>query len=576
MENMGAECDKDGCGTPALSSKPQSSTPPSVLLRGDEEAQPHQIDVEVLGRQRPAVFKTIWAELGFCFSLVGSMLMAEFFVSGFHIILPPLSQALSIPPESQTWPSSVFSLVTGSCLLPLGRLGDMYGGYVTFNAGLIWFGIWALAAGFSQNYIMLVCFRALQGLGCAAFLPAGIMLLGKTYRPGPRKNLIFGIYGAFAPIGFFFGILIGGASGQFLSWRWYFWIGAMVIAIITATSLLTIPRDYRGANTAGARMDWPGTLTIVPGLVLVVYALTDSSSAPNGWKSPYIIATLILGVLFLCAAVYLQGWVCSNPLLPADLFRPKYMKRMVFSLFLVYGAFGVWLFYSSFYIELVMKQAPLTTAVWYVPQVVGGLLIGSVGGATLHHFSGRVLFIISGVGHVLCSLLFAIMPAGSTYWPYVFPAMICSTIGIDVTYTVSNVFITTQLPAHHQGLAGAVINSVLFLGISFWLGIADIAVGKTASRGLMESYRVAFWLAVALPVVASIFFVFMKIGYAKSDFTHEEREQMEARERGDGASGGELADEDAVETSEVQRQVMRASRASRRSSQIDRQITIHP
>lgn len=270
-------------------------------------------------------------------------------MSGFHIVLPPIAEALDIPSTSQTWPSSVFALVTGSCLLPLGRLGDMYGGYLVFNCGLLWFGIWAMAAGFSRNYVMLVVFRALQGLGCAAFLPAGIMLMGKTYRPGPRKNFVFGVYGAFAPIGFFFGILIGGVAGQFLVWRWYFWIGASVVAVIAAMSLLTIPRDYRDTNPDGVvKMDWAGALTIVPGLVLVVFALTDSSSAPNGWASPRIIATLVVGVLLLCGAIYLQGWVCESPLLPPDLFRPKYMKPMVFSLFLVYGGFGIFLFYSSF------------------------------------------------------------------------------------------------------------------------------------------------------------------------------------------------------------------------------------
>ena len=183
----------------------------------------------------------------------------------------------------------------------------MYGGYVLFNTGLIWFGIWALAAGFSRNYVMLVVFRALQGLGCAAFMPAGIMLLGKTYRPGPRKNLVFGIYGAFAPIGFFVGILIGGVAGQFLTWRWYFWIGTIIVAVICATSLLTIPRDFREANPDGKiKMDWLGVLTIVPGLVLVVFALTDSSSAPSGWASPQIIVTLVVGVLLLPAGVGLQ------------------------------------------------------------------------------------------------------------------------------------------------------------------------------------------------------------------------------------------------------------------------------
>jgi MFS family permease len=54
----------------------------------------------------------------------------------------------------------------------------MYGGYIVFVSGFIWLLVWTIIAGFSQNYIMLIFCRALQGFGPAAFLPSGIMLLG--------------------------------------------------------------------------------------------------------------------------------------------------------------------------------------------------------------------------------------------------------------------------------------------------------------------------------------------------------------------------------------------------------------
>lgn len=145
-------------------------------------------------------------------------------------------------PAAQTWPSSVFTLTAATFLLPLGRLTDMYGAYVVFNSGLVWVCIWCLASGFSQSYITLIVCRAMTGVGAAAFLPAGITLIGKIYRPGPRKNLIFAVYGAFAPLGFFLGVLVGGVTGQVLSWRWYFWIGAMMLAVICAASTVSIPR----------------------------------------------------------------------------------------------------------------------------------------------------------------------------------------------------------------------------------------------------------------------------------------------------------------------------------------------
>ena len=135
-------------------------------------------EIERLGRQRPDVFKSLWVEIGFGFSLLGSMFVAEYFISGFNVLLPALSQSLHIPPQAETWPASVSSLVTGAFLLPVGRLADMFGGYIVFNAGLAWFVIWSIVAGFSQNYTMLIVCRALQGFGPAAFLPSGIKLLG--------------------------------------------------------------------------------------------------------------------------------------------------------------------------------------------------------------------------------------------------------------------------------------------------------------------------------------------------------------------------------------------------------------
>ena len=93
-------------------------------------------------------------------------------------------------------------MAVAAFLLVFGRLGDMYGGYPLYVGGLVWLALWSLICGFSKNAIMLDICRALQGLGPAAFLPSSMMLIGSIYRPGPRKNLVFSIYGACAPIGF--------------------------------------------------------------------------------------------------------------------------------------------------------------------------------------------------------------------------------------------------------------------------------------------------------------------------------------------------------------------------------------
>jgi MFS family permease len=225
----------------------------------------------------------------------------------------------------------------------------MYGAYPVFNFGLVWFFVWSLVAGFSTNYQMLIAARALGGLGPAAFLPTSIMLIGKIYRPGPRKNVVFGLWSAFAPVGFYIGIIIGGATTQLLTWRVYFWIGAGIMAAVSAAAFMTVPNDMAATRKENAHitMDWWGVATIVPGLVMLTFAITDGAHAENGFATPYIIATCVCGVVFLAAAVYVEGWVAKQPLLPFDLFEAKYMKRLTVGLFFIYGIFGIFLFYAS-------------------------------------------------------------------------------------------------------------------------------------------------------------------------------------------------------------------------------------
>ncbi|KAK5996672.1 Low affinity ammonium transporter [Cladobotryum mycophilum] len=455
-------------------------------------------EIERLGRERPAALPNWYVEIGFVMTVVMSITMSEFFAS-------------------QTWPAGVINLTTSSLLMVFSRACDIYGGRTVFLAGHAWLMIWSIICGFSQNYLMLIICRAMQGIGSAAFLPAGLSLLGQTYRPGPRKNKVFAIWGAFASVGFFCGIFIGAICSQYLTWRWYFWIGAIIVSVVVVTGWLTIPRHLH-QNDPSIRMDWWGVFTIVPGLVLVVYAFTDGGHAPHGWKTPYIYVTFILGVLFLAAAFYVQGWVSARPLIPAALFKPN--------------------------IQNVMHIGPLLMAAWFSPLAVGGMILSVGGGFVLHIIPNRILMLISCAGSIVTSLLFALIPeqvdgtpkTSFLYWAYIFPAMVCSTIGVDIALNTSNVFITTQMPRRHQAAASGLINSLLYLSLAFWLGIAETAVSEAvrakgeAGLSPREQYKIGFWMSVGLAALALISMSTVQMGSASADLTADEKAALESEE----------------------------------------------
>ncbi|KAK7402879.1 hypothetical protein QQX98_011364 [Neonectria punicea] len=511
------------------------------VLAQDEQASTDGFDmldqkqIELLGRQRPAAFSSWLVETGFVLAVVGSMMMSEYTISGFNIALPALAETLNIPESARTWPAAVPNLTTAVLLLPFARLSERYGGRVVFLGGHVWLLVWSLICGFSQNTTMLIVCRAMQGIGSSAFLPASLALMGQTYRPGPRKNMVFSAYAASGCIGFYFGIIMGAVSAEIIGWRWFFWMGAICVFAIAATGYLTIPAHLGDANP-DVRMDWWGLCTIVPGLALVVFALTDGGHAPDGWRTPYIYVTFVFGFLLLCGAVYVEGWVSAQPLFPPELFRPKYMKRLVASLFLSYGIFGL------FIIEIVLNKSPMKTAAWFSPLAIGGLILALVGGFVLHLLPGRLMLIISGFGFLISVLLFALIPEDPQserflFWAYIFPAMVCGTIGVDIAFNVTNIFITTSMPRRLQAVAGALCSSLLYLGMAFWLGVGELAVTVTLDhRGKenvdqREQFQIGFWTGVALAVVSLCLVVTINLGSATASLTADEQAEMERREK---------------------------------------------
>lgn len=194
-----------------------------------------------------------------------------------------------------------------------------------------------------------------------------------------------------------------------------------------------------------------------------------------------------------------------------------------------------------------MSATPLQVVAWYVPLGVAGLLLSILEGFILHLVPGRVLLCISGLGAVGSQLLLALIPGtGGNYWAWVFPATILSTIGIDLSTILMTVFVTTQFPIAQQGLAGAVINSTLQLGVAFCLGLTDIIQSATVEEaGLARSYKNTFWFGVGVAAVGLVLMaVWGKVPKAKSDLTADEKAKLikETKRREEGGGTGALVE----------------------------------
>ena len=496
-------------------------------FRRDVETPPSTSEIEVEHAQEPVVaasepasekgvpsspavrskFRHFAAEIGFCFTIAMTQFLAEYLISGFAIELPNLlNHSLQVGPGSMGlfWPASLLSLILSATLLIWARLSDMYSAYFTFMFGVAWLAIWTLIPGFCGQTIWLDISRAMQGLAIAAFTPSTFSMVGSIYPEGPRRNFVMGLYSGCAPLGFFAGFLVAGALPEDKP-QWYFWIASALAFLTFVTAFLSVPSDRTDRRKLGLKMDWIGSFLIMSGLILVSYALAVEPYAnqfgteKTGFVLPIVSGPFASGIVCLIVAFWYEGWFATCPLLPFDFFRPKGVKPFSMACLCFYASYGVWLYNSAQYL-----QSPGTSelgdgghtgielALWYTPTAIGGIFLCIFGGSLMHIVPIMALLLFSALAWIAAPLLLALAPVPLHYWSYVMPSMLCAAIGIDLTFTVSIVFLSSVQPLRFQGLSGAVCSILVNLAMSFALSISGIVMQRTENAETREE-NAATW-----------------------------------------------------------------------------------
>ncbi|CAD6635283.1 XXYS1_4_G0008240.mRNA.1.CDS.1 [Saccharomyces cerevisiae] len=222
-------------------------------------------------------------------------------------------------PGQLSWFASAFSLTVGTFILIAGRLGDIFGHKKFFVVGFLWYGLWSLLAGFSvySNQIFFDCCRAFQGMGPAFALPNAIAIIGRTYKPGKKQNMIFSLFGACAPGGFVLGAVFSSLLSEFAWWPWAYWIMGITCFLLGIGGYLIIPHSQVQSSDEGGnimeRIDVAGSVTGVVGLILFNFAWNQGPVV--GWETPYTYALLIVGVVFFAVFGYVEARA-RYPLLP--------------------------------------------------------------------------------------------------------------------------------------------------------------------------------------------------------------------------------------------------------------------
>jgi EmrB/QacA subfamily drug resistance transporter len=382
-----------------------------------------------------------------------------------------------------------------------------------FLIGLIGFAVASALGGFAPNLELLIVARALQGAFGAALAPAALSLLSTTFTTPKDRAKAFGVFGAISGAGGAVGLLLGGVLTEYASWRWCLYVN-LIIAVIAVAGALTRLKD--DPITSRARIDVPGVLTAVGGLVGLVYGLGKVET--DGWDSAAALVPMILGAVVLVAFVLIETRV-ANPLLPLRVVLDRNRGGAYLAIGIAgAGMFGIFLF-LTYYLVNVQHFTPVRTGIGFLPLLAGIMLSATTAGSILVPRVGpRPLVPVGALVAAGGMAYLTRLDLHSTYAGGVLPGQIVIGLGLGLVFAPVQNAATSGVEHRDAGVASAMINTVQQIGgsigtalLSSFAASAGVnyahshkPTASLAAEAALHSYHTVFWWSVGFFLLASL------------------------------------------------------------------------
>ncbi|MGP3972315.1 MFS transporter, partial [Streptomyces sp. 6N223] len=443
-------------------------------------------------------------------------LMVTFNGTIVNIALPSAQADLGISDGNRQWVITAYTIVFGGLLLLGGRIADLWGRKRTLVTGLAGFGLAPLVGGAAQSEAVLYSARAVQGLFGALLLPSALSLLAVMFTEPRERARAFGVYGAVAGSGGAIGLLAGGVLTEYLTWRWTFFVNAVVAAVAVAGVCRFVREPSGGRNPSP--LDLPGVALATGGVASVVYGFTRAES--GGWTDAVTLTAFAASVLLLAAFVLLETRVRA-PLLPlrvvADRTRGGVYLALVLAFITLFGAF----LFLTYYLQVVREYSAIATGLAFLPMAAG-MIAGStqIAPRLLARVPARLVlgpaYLCGGAGMLALTRL----ETDSSYAGLVLPAEVLIGLGLGMAFMPSMSLATYRVAPRDAGVASAMANTAQQMGAAIGTALLNtIAAGATdryladhaAEAGgparreaLVHGYTTALWWAAGMMALAAL------------------------------------------------------------------------
>ncbi len=414
-------------------------------------------------------------------TILGSSL-ASITTSAVNVALPNLQNALNITLVNAQWVVNAYTLFLAALILLGGSLGDHYGRKRVFVIGTIIFGAASVWCGLAPNVTQLIAARGVQGVGGALLTPGSLAIISAAF-PESERGKAIGLWSGFLAITTAAGPVLGGFVTDALSWRWVFLMVVPLALLVVLITLWRVP-ESRDDEVEGG-LDYGGALFVTLGLGGLTFGLLRSSS--TSWADPVVLGSLLLGVLFLGAFLWLESRV-KGPMMPLELFRSvTFAGANLLTLFL-YAALGAALFFLPYHFQSVQGYTATRTGLAMLPMILLMTLLARWAGGLVDRVGARLPLVVGPSVVAVGFALLAVPGQNANYWTTFFPALLVLGLGLAVSVAPLTTTVMNAVPTHQAGTASGVNNAAARLANLLAVAVFGVVIllvfNPALTRGL--------------------------------------------------------------------------------------------
>ncbi len=450
-------------------------------------------------------------------TVIFGMFLWSFSAGIVNISLPTIAQYLDISTATVSWIIITHLLVLVGLLLFFGRLADYIGHKTIFMWGVFIFTLSSYMCGISNDFVNIIAYRILQGIGSAMLLSVSPAIISKSSSRKIRGRA-FGYISLATTLGLSTGYLVGGIITEHTSWNWIFFLNIPIGIMVLLMAMKFMPKEE--IESSKREFDITGAILSFLFFLSLILALEPMGTAE------FPVFTILVGLtISIILAIVFIIWELRHPhpLIDLKLFLNPYLSLAVLTGFLTTLVLTGTIFLVPFYLELVKSYSTefagrivfISTLIILLVGPVAGWLSDKHGAKKINSLGALILIISIGL------FTFFDQTAGLTF---ILIVLALRALSDGVSNPANSKMVLSHSPPGKENTISSLLNSARYLGLVMGVVVFQTIFNRTITQNaqtlettvngalemtlpvgsLVQGFQTAFFIGVILSLVIII------------------------------------------------------------------------